>query len=480
MPDAERLFTDTAGDLWRFHGSEAAFQHTRPLIDRAALTPVSTHEGNEPTAHVLLCVPSPAEDTPADYVNRLRQLHRQLPRGAVVRHPAALVGLTGIPAGQRWAVTGYPGAGNMVLQGVLQKIDTLRPEPPADPQTREAFELGQHHKAVVNEVVSRLLHTIRRRGSRQLEDFVIGPGHLGQCSIRATFADQTVLLMNHLPYAGFIGHDYGAHARWTREAAAFYRRFGYRRVYHAVRDPLAVLCSNAAKTVRPLEHALHDPAWFEPTAKQLAAYFDAAQAVLDKTPDAFKLVRYEDLTGHPHETIQKLGRDAGLDLTNAQADDIWDQVGFKSLTPAGDEHLFNPTADKRPHYRAAHLGMMEHAGLTPWFDRLGYTTPTAGDLPDGPLAPTPTPDKVPSALYGRIDPRAMHECRDPDLPLWIRSNDPKLPHRVAQTLRSSYLGRVMTSLGDAYGRLTPQPASTPELPKWRAAIRSIRSLVTAR
>ncbi|MEM8782830.1 MAG: hypothetical protein AAGE65_08220 [Planctomycetota bacterium] len=454
------------GQRWQSIGTAGEHTAARPVLDAAGFhpDPPAPNHGAPPDAILLL---NGTADPPAYAADRflkaLAWLHARTPAHVPVRHPAVLAANLAPRFADLYAVTGYPGTGNVVLTRVLGKIEEHRaaqPAPDDHPAWQQAQRYAQHHAKLMHAAAQGLLAVAAAATHHAVEEFVLAPGHLGQCSVRATLrsltasrrdeAPPTVFLLNHLPHAGFLNRPYGAHSRWTDEAASFFPAFGYRRVYLAVRDPLAVLCSNAAKTVRPLEHALHDPDWFRPIAGQIADYHADAQ----NHRHAHRVVRYEDLTQQPRSTIQRLGRDAGVELTDAQADAIWQQVGFKSLTPAGDEHLFNPTADKRPHFRPVHARWMAEAKLDAAFADHGYAVPQAHDFPDQPLEPPQSQiDKRPSALYGRIDPRTMHAARDADLQLWLRSSEPALPDAFLDAFKSTWRVRLLETLGPRFGQL---------------------------
>ena len=449
------LWRSPAGQRWSAVGTPVEHDAIDAVLRVAGFTreadALPTRESS-PDVHLLLTgTTDPTPQGAAGFLHALQAHHAGTPPGTPIRHPAVLA--ADVPLAQAgldaWAVTGYPGTGNVVLQNILMKLDALRPPPGNAALGQTLRRFAEHHAAVVHAVVHELLAEAGSATGHATPDIVLAPGHLGQCSVRATYADGTALLINHLPHAGFLGQPYGAHSRWTDEAAAFFPRFGYRRVYLAVRDPLAVLCSNAAKTVRPLEHALHDLDWFLPTAKQLAAYDAAAQ----QHRDAFRVIRYEDLTTDPRSTIQQLGRDADLELSDDQADAIWEAVGFKALTPAGEEHLFNPTADKRPHFRSIHADWINQTKLADAFTAHGYSVPTANDFPQGERLTAEAVTKRPSALYGRIDPRTMHAVRDEDLQLWVRSDDPQLPPALIQALKPTWRARLLHTLDDRFGKL---------------------------
>ncbi|MEM1445129.1 MAG: sulfotransferase domain-containing protein [Planctomycetota bacterium] len=469
-PDRSQMWRSASGQFWRVVGNAPEHDAAYAVLQSAGFAE-DTPSPSSRQAEAVLLLSGTNESTPQAaerFLDALAKLHAEIPADTPIHHPAVLAANLAPRYADQWAVTGYPGTGNIVLQGVLTKIEALREANATNADQAEwqhVRRYADHHAAVTRVAIEQLLATAGQTTGHTLDKLVLAPGHLGQCSVRATLkqtqrqaTNETTFLLNHLPYAGFLGHPYGAHSRWNDEAAAFFPAFGYRRVYLAVRDPLAVLCSNAAKTVRPLEQALHDHDWFHPTAAQIAEYHADAKAVLQTHPEAYRVVRYEDLTKHPRSTIQQLGRDAGLELTDEQADDIWEQVGFKSLTPAGEEHLFNPTADKRPHFRPIHSDWMRDANLDAAFTDHGYAVPKPNEFPDEALEQRDTQvNKRPSALYGRIDHRSMHSIRHRPLQLWIRSNEQTLAEAFLAALEGSHHLRLLAALDDRFGKLHLPP-----------------------
>ncbi len=467
-------FRSRAGDRWRILGTTREIKVYLPLLDAARFTPATGVQPDEtlgddglpqPRGVVLLDNLARDDAPDADYVQRFAQLAETLPPHVALRHPAFIAGLTGVPDTGRWAVTGYPGSGNIVLQAVLEQLDLRRPPRPPLRIACETAAWGEHQGHFMHRVIETLLADMELSTEHQAEDFVIAPGNLGSCSIRITLVGGGSMFINYLPHAAFIGNNFGAHIRWCEPAVRFFDHFGFRRIYLAVRNPIAVLASNAAKTARPLESALHDPAWFRSATRELSGYIEAALTC----PDAYRTVRYEDLTNQPRETIQQLARDADFEISDADADAIWDRVGFKSLTPAGKEHLFNPRADKRPHFRAAHLDMMDDAGLDPAFTAFGYERPTADQLPPGDLQEPPPVEQTPSALYRRVDTRDLCEVIDEDLPLWVRADKPGLAEWVIDRFQNDWHRRLLYALGNGYGNLSlrggrPRPDASAQAP----------------
>ncbi len=408
---------------------------------------------------------TPEGTPPAVFRHALVDLGAALPADHDLLHPVARAGWTGLPDTNRFAVTGYTGHGNMMLQALLREVD--RELFGDDAQRQRPAWIGRlraeadHHGHVLRAGCVALFEAVAERRGTTLRDYVIAPGHLADATARARFGDGQTLVLGGLPYAGFLGGDFGAHTVWNDRAARFFEHHGYRRVYCVVRDPLAGLASNAAKTVRPLERVLHNREWFLQTAAESASYL----AAVDKHRDHFRMVRFEDVLKHPVSSIRAFAQHAGGELSDAQAEAVWGRVGLKPVTAAGAEHLVDPLADKRRHFRREHLGLMREAGLSFWFDRFRYRLPKPDELPDGGLDPQHADArgeeaKTPSTLYGRLDPTKLRQLPLPELHAEVRATDSALADRAAEAMGQPAFRRVLRSLGDAFTEGVP---CTPDL-----------------
>ncbi len=438
-----RLRGDPADQLhWSAHLNGAGFR----------LLPYGVSGGDTSNGDIIAYSPG---TPPAVFYRALEPLRKTTPDGTDLLHPVARAGFTGLPDTGRFAVTGYSGHGNMVVQALLRAIDdtVLGPdEKRSRPAAVEQLRIdADHHSQALRAACTELFQTVAHELGTGFRDYVVAPGQAADCTVRARFENGETLVLGGVPYAGFVGHDFGAHSFWDERVARFFDRFGYRWVYLVVRDPLAGLASNAAKTTRPLERVLHDKAWFEQAARETAEYLEAA----DPFRDRFTLLRFEDLLREPVSTITRLAEHAGYELTESQAKDIWDRVGFKPVTDAGVEHLVDPLADKRKHFRRAHLALMDGVGLTPWFERFGYTPPKPDDLEDAPLNPeranaADEKTATPSTLYGRLNPVTLTHRTLENQRVLIRATSPGLADAIQRVLPRHPFALFLRTLGDAF------------------------------
>lgn len=418
-------------------------------LTRAGFVPADPDEPPASPPHRAFVATPDATPAPV-YARALASLQQQAHASAqpapALLHPVARAVWLDLPDTGRFLVTGYSGHGNMLVQTLLRALDehTLgpdehRPRPTWIQRLRHDADLHGHVLRAASEA---LLASVAQACDTELRDYVVAPHRFDDCEVRARFTDDRVLLIRGLTYAGFLAADFGSHAPWDDTAQRFAQRFGYRRIYAVVRDPLAGLASNAAKTARPHEAALHRADWFAHCAKDSADYL----AALHRRRDNVQLIVFEDLLREPIAHLHRFAQDAGYALTDAQANGIWNRIGFRPVTDAGADHFVDPLADKRRHFRKAHLPLLEASGLMPWFDAFGYATPTADDLPDGPLEP-PASDATPNPLYGRPDPTRLHTLTLTDPALDILATDAPLADRAAELAAQPAFAAVAQCLG---------------------------------
>ncbi|MEM9753191.1 MAG: hypothetical protein AAF916_07370 [Planctomycetota bacterium] len=368
-----------------------------------------------------------------------------------ILHPAARAKWLDLPDTGRFAVTGFAGHGNMLLHALLSALDehALGPEASrAVPDELEALKYdAAHHGQALQHALTQLHYRIaEQRGTTVKQSTVTGSDRVDAAASRVTFADGQTLLVEGVPYAGFVLNDYGAHVPWDADAVRFFEQTGYRRVYCVVREPLAGIASNAAKTLRPCEPVLHHPAWLDHCATTMADFLQQ----VDQHREHFRLVRFEDILNQPVPTLHRLARDAGYELTDEEAKAIWGLVGFKPLTPAGREHLVDPLGDKHRLFRRSKYPQLEATGIFRWFEPFGYDLPNPNNLPDEALIPL-TDDLVkstPSLLYGRPDPTRLIHRPLPELRLDLRATDEGLAEVAAACVQDAAFVAMLRSLGD--------------------------------
>ena len=180
-----------------------------------------------------------------------------------------------------------------------------------------------------------------------------------------------------------------------------FQAFGYRWV-NVIRNPLSAIVSNAAKATRPPEIALNDPEWQNAVFGSMVDYYSFAELISGVAHE----VRYENLLADPLSTIENCALFMDMSLDRKQCADIWDQVGLKSLTPDGRDHLFNAEVDKSKHVSREVLAKMEKLGISDLARRMNYSWPHPNELAKNNSIALGSPTTLVNALYGRLVPQA--------------------------------------------------------------------------
>ncbi|MEM1445128.1 MAG: hypothetical protein AAGF84_03675 [Planctomycetota bacterium] len=442
----------TPTELW---GPLTAQAEERSELARAGFTIEDANPINDeplpPQAFLALHAKTPTQVF-SRAVAALRTHQRQAGRRPTdVLHPVARAAWLNLPDTGRFAVTGFAGHGNMLLHALLTALDehALGPEAERDfPQEYEPLRYdAAHHGQALRHVLMELHQRIAEDRNTAVRDYIVsGSDRVDAAADRVEFDDGHTLLIEGIPYAGFVAEDYGAHIPWDDDTVRFFTQTGFRRVYCVVREPLAGIASNASKTLRPCEPVLHHPAWLEQCASTMAEFL----AQVNDHRSHFRLVHFERVLEEPIATLHRLADDAGYALSDEQAQGIWDRVGFKPLTPAGREHLVDPLGDKHRLFRRSQYAQLESTGLLDWFEPFGYETPNPKQLPDEPTVPL-TDDLIrntPSLLYGRPDPTKLIHRPLPDLRLDLRATDEALADVAASHVQDDAFVAMLRCLGD--------------------------------
>ncbi|MEM8782831.1 MAG: hypothetical protein AAGE65_08225 [Planctomycetota bacterium] len=435
-------------------GPRSAQTELLPHFEGAGYTPTPETAGAPLPAESYLAF---HERTPSPvFARAAASLRRQLPpspdgRPRDVLHPVARATWMDLPDTGRFAVTGFSGHGNMLMHALLAALDEhalgpdkFRPRPERVERLR--FD-ADHHGHVLRHAVEQLARRVAdARGTTLISYSISGSNRVDAAAARLGFEDRHTLLIEGLPYSGFVGRDYGAHIPWDQDTVGFFRQHGFRRVYCVVREPLAGIASNAAKTLRPCEPILHHPAWLEQCARTTAGFLEQVHAHRER----FRLVRFEDLLQRPIESLRRFAKDAGRRLSTQDAQAIWDRVGFKPLTPAGREHLVDPLADKHRLFRRSLYPQLQATGVFDWFKPFGYTPPGPDQLPDQPTVPLTEQliRTTPSLLYGRPDPTQLFLLRVPHRRLDFRATDEALARLGAELAEDPDFLAAARTLGD--------------------------------
>lgn len=123
------------------------------------------------------------------------------------------------------------------------------------------------------------------------------------------------------------------------------------------------------------KYKLTDPNFFEGLITYLKGYLENYL----KFRDRYIEMKWEDLILEPEKTICRVGADAGLDVSSAEARQIWGKIGHVNLT-GFHKHNFRVGKGKVGDWKNwlvnEHMEMIEAGGLAPIIRELGY-----GEIP---------------------------------------------------------------------------------------------------
>lgn len=344
------------------------------------------------------------------------------------------------------AFTGYPGTGFILMSALVMELLQHKKTPlPSHPLKQFMAVQGILHSISLTQCIKRILSPLdikEARISAQLT-FIPRTKHL-----RAVMNDGNYLVIDPLPWTGFLGETMSAHILWFPTTREFFDRHGYK-VFHSMRNPIDTIASNAAKTYRPLTRALHNDQWFRLISKQIAVYNQLAV----EQQDAYTLVKYEDIINEPLKQLRRLSDVLEIDISEEEISAIWDKIGFKPLTPAGKEHLYQPGKSKLKYFSAEHIEIMESDGHEALARTYGYEWPDKDKQRE--LLPVSSDKnneewKTPSRLYGRIDRFACHHWRDEQTGVTCLASAPYIIEALRANIESKWFRIYHGSLGDLF------------------------------
>lgn len=118
-------------------------------------------------------------------------------------------------------------------------------------------------------------------------------------------------------------------------------------------------------------YKLTDIDFFKGLVSFLKGYFDEFMPIRDK----FHVMRWEDLLTEPVPTIQAIGHVAGLEVSEAAAQQVWKSIDHKNLTGHHKHNLRvggGIVGDWKNWMVNTHLEIIRDAGFEPYMIDLGY------------------------------------------------------------------------------------------------------------
>lgn len=342
---------------------------------------------------------------------------------------------------------GFPGSGNGVVQAVAERLLPATPAPLAGKEHLISFLAGQRHERMHRRLercftdLGWRYHGMSHQQQNRVNWFAGGPGN-------------AAFVMYNLPdRAHLLSTIHKTHETLRTDLIQRYSSLGYRLLV-AMRHPLDILISLAAKLRKPPSSVLADFEWFHKMALALRDYCAAA---LDAGTQV-ELVHYERLITDPLATIREIAAALGVECTLHQASDIWEAVGFRPLhfIPG---HLWQPGIGKwRKYLSQSHLQVVYDIGLDLIaaelgyhdiaFDAVGIQAQDSAPAADEPTEPQAVADQTYSGIYRLpstfINPRVLYETDDSGIG-WI-SNHAPYTRQYQELIGSTAMRRYLLSL----------------------------------
>lgn len=235
-----------------------------------------------------------------------------------------------------------------------------------------------------------------------------------------------------------------------------------RTILVAVRHPMDIIVSSAARLYRSPRRILANLEWFRAMAVLVKEYYEGILA----RHNGVTLLRYEDLLSHPADTIRSVGRAMNIDVDHQDAAAVWERAAARaasSVVASGDDGTW-PTRPGtwREFCCDRHVRIVAQLGYGPFLGALGYDE----TLPTGSGSNAPEGDDEP-ALRGRERRDAAHvdlgyhvlydkplhfrhetfcDDRDPTSDFRMVTNDAQLWNLVRLGLSSRYVRTLLRAL----------------------------------
>lgn len=388
VDDTDGAEPDTFGTAYQLGNRRIPVLTPAQFAGRARRTP-----NLELYAGRLECEP----DTPvgADPFVRSRDWVRQW-AGGQLRHPISLLGrVPPVPCPGRYAVFGYPGAGNVLAQAFVAAL--MDDTPPAPSEWTYRAGMADHFFRTFAAAVRAAVASLAHAGPPAFEFY---GQEFGRMTLFADFGGGRVGAAAGIPSLRHHGfREFVTHARPT-DAAVGHFADAAAPVVIAARHPCETLLSFANKLGRPARAILDRPNFLPGAVLGMADWYGHAL----RNRDRLFVCRYEALADRDAGHLAALADHLGRPLAAGRADDLFDRLLNRNLPASVPTHFHRGGTGKwRAEFTRRHLGQV-CAGLPgAVFTALGYDVPTADLRADEPPADSlpfakPSVERPPSAL----------------------------------------------------------------------------------
>lgn len=261
-----------------------------------------------------------------------------------ILHPAFLGDFHSNPK-RRYAIIGFPGSGNMILQHICSR---LMPPPPAPIWAADPLS------AAVSQFALCYWYSLGNYLASQFDDVgrwhdVAAPSHLRYGAIYIALRNQiSPAVIAGLPQRSYIWSNpwHTSHEPLTDKALSFFSEQNIR-VLQIVRHPLDLIVSNAAKITaaagdRAPQLLLQVDTWMEGMLQTIEAYY--AAMVKHRQAKGVTFLQYADLLADPIVTIRRVADFLDVDVNDQESEVIWSDLKGSRLS--GEGHFWDPRSGK--------------------------------------------------------------------------------------------------------------------------------------
>lgn len=261
-----------------------------------------------------------------------------------VLHPVVLCDRYSNPH-KRFAVIGFPGSGNMIVQNICQELLPSSGHPiwARDPLSAKLTSYALSYWGSLREQIA---HAFDNDDCPQV---VAGPTHMRYGNFYLSMRDHPIeVFVAGLPQRSHVWANpwHSGHEPLTAKTLEHFSEQNFH-LLQILRHPLDLVVSNAAKITvasgeRVPELLLQNDDWMEGMLQAVEVYY--AGIAENQNASGVTLLRYEALMADPVRTIMQLAELLGVECAESGAGAIWSALSNRPLAGAG--HKWAPGAGK--------------------------------------------------------------------------------------------------------------------------------------
>lgn len=368
--------------------------------------------------------------------------------GRGLLHPAALLGrVTPVRCPGRYAVFGYPGAGNVLTHNLIDDLFARAAEPAPAAWTFRAG-IAEHF---FQSTAARVRAALAPLGPVTFDYY---EKEFGRTTVYADFGGGRVGLVSQIPSLRYHGiRTFGSHAQPVAAAVNYFTAAGAPCVI-AARHPCETLLSFANK-VGPSRAILDRPSFLAGTVQGMSDWYGHVL----RNRDRLFVSRYEDIVARRADRLQELAARLGLSLSAGEAAELFDRYLDRNLPESVSTHFHRGGTDKwRREFTADNLQAVRRGLSDEVFTFLGYDVPEVADLLP---TETSTDERVLNRVHELLPTKNSHLRLTGPYDLRVSAADPELRASLADAMDDPDLHALL-----AAGSLPadPPPDPPPDMP----------------